>query len=235
MTGLVIDSTDACLAWRVVMLLALQWNSSLAAAFHRVTDMVGGGPFRLKPGEWTDDTSMALCLASSLVEQGKFDPLDQMERYLRWFDEGYLSSNGHCFDIGNTVRGALSRFRHSRQPFSGSTDPGSAGNGCIMRLAPVPMFFFPERTAAIEMSAESSRTTHGTAECIDSASLFGGILWQALSGSSKTDVILGHGVDQLASRRVVSIARGRVSIKERAGDSRLGLCSRLPRSGALVL
>ncbi len=176
--------------------------------------MVGGGPFRLKPGEWTDDTSMALCLASSLVEQGKFDPLDQMERYLRWFDEGYLSSNGRCFDIGNTVRGALSRFRHSRQPFSGSTDPNSAGNGCIMRLAPVPMFFFPDRRAVIEMSGESSRTTHGTAECIDSARLFGGILWQAFSGSSKTDVILGHGVDQLASRKVVSIAQGAYQSKK---------------------
>ena len=42
--------------------------------------MVGGGPFNLEPGEWTDDTSMALCLAKSLIEKEKFDPIDQMQR-----------------------------------------------------------------------------------------------------------------------------------------------------------
>src|SRR6478752_4141325 len=78
--------------------------------FPPVTDMVGGGVFRLNPGEWTDDTSMALCLAASLVDLGEFDADDQMRRYCRWVDEGYMSSNGRCFDIGNTVRSALSRF-----------------------------------------------------------------------------------------------------------------------------
>src|SRR5579863_10685948 len=103
-------------------------------SFSPVTDMVGGGPFRLKPGEWTDDTSMALCLGTSLAELDKFDPADQMLRYCKWMDEGYLSSNGCCFDVGNTVRDALCRFQQTSQPFSGLRDPSSAGNGCIMRL-----------------------------------------------------------------------------------------------------
>jgi ADP-ribosyl-[dinitrogen reductase] hydrolase len=71
-------------------------------SFKPIIGMAGGGPFRLKPGEWTDDTSMALCLATSLVEKNGFDPKDQMDRYCRWQEEGYLSSNGRCFDIGNT-------------------------------------------------------------------------------------------------------------------------------------
>ena len=75
--------------------------------FTPITDMVGGGPFNLEPGEWTDDTSMALCLAESLIEKEKFDPSDQMQRYLKWSREGYLSSNGKCFDIGMTVRNVL--------------------------------------------------------------------------------------------------------------------------------
>ena len=75
--------------------------------FTPITDMVGGGPFNLEPGEWTDDTSMALCLAESLIEKEKFDPIDQMQRYLKWDREGYLSSNGKCFDIGMTVRNVL--------------------------------------------------------------------------------------------------------------------------------
>ena len=99
------------------------------STFLPITDMVGGGPFGLKAGEWTDDTSMALCLATSLLDCNGFDPLDQMERYSRWRDEGYLSSNGRCFDIGNTVAQALDRFRATGEPFSGSTDPRTAGNG----------------------------------------------------------------------------------------------------------
>ena len=78
--------------------------------FLPVTDMVGGGSFNLNPGEWTDDTSMALCLATSLVEKEGSDPQGQMTRYCRWADEGYLSSNGRCFDIGNTVSSALWQY-----------------------------------------------------------------------------------------------------------------------------
>ena len=89
--------------------------------FEPVAGMKGGGPFRLEPGQWTDDTSMALCLADSLIACGGFDAGDQMDRYLRWADEGYLSSNGVCFDIGITVSDALRRYRDTREPFSGST------------------------------------------------------------------------------------------------------------------
>ncbi len=153
--------------------------------FEPVTDMVGGGPFRLNAGEWTDDTSMALCLADSLIATGRFDPKDQMERYCRWMDEGYLSSNSRCFDIGGTVRNALSRFKKYRRAFQRLDRPHSAGNGCIMRLAPVPMFFYPDRKVVIEMSRESSRTTHGAAECVEACRLFGGDTPSAWRGRGK--------------------------------------------------
>jgi len=109
--------------------------------FEPVTDITGGGPFGLAPGEWTDDTSMALCLAASLLEQQGFDPNDQMQRYVRWYREGYFSCTGHCFDIGNTVAAALGRFEKNGDPYAGSKDPSTAGNGSIMRLAPVALFF----------------------------------------------------------------------------------------------
>jgi ADP-ribosyl-[dinitrogen reductase] hydrolase len=176
--------------------------------FAPVSDMVGGGVFGLKPGEWTDDTSMALCLATSLTELGRFDPADQMRRYWRWVDEGYLSSNGRCFDVGNTVYDALERFRETGEPFSGSTEPWSAGNGCIMRLAPVPMFCYPDREQALVMSAESARTTHGAAECVEACRLFGGILVRALSGAGKEEALVGHGVTGLSCEKIQAIARG---------------------------
>lgn len=176
-------------------------------SFSPVTDMVGGGPFNLNPGEWTDDTSMALCLATSLVLLGTFDPTDQMNRYYDWYNNGYLSSTGKCFDIGRTVRQALHQFKHSGEPFSGSTDPLSAGNGCLMRLAPVPMFYFPNREQILYFSIESSRTTHGSSECLEASRLFGDILFRALSGQSKLDVLLTSELESTSSC-ILSIARG---------------------------
>lgn len=176
--------------------------------FAPLTDMVGGGPFGLKPGEWTDDTSMALCLATSLVETGRFDPGDQARRYCRWWHEGYLSSNGFFFDIGITVGGALRKFESTGDPFGGSTHPSTAGNGCIMRLAPVPMFFFPDEKMIAKYSAESSRVTHGTVECLDACRLLGGILCRALGGADKRGILLGHEGDMIASKRLRQIALG---------------------------
>ena len=158
-------------------------------SFLPLTDMVGGGPFRLEKGQWTDDTSMALCLAESLVVHHSFDARDQMQRYTRWRDEGYLSSNGDCFDIGNTVSQALRRFAHDGDPYSGSTDPRTAGNGCLMRLAPVPLFFASAPETAIHLSAESSRTTHGAVSCLDACRYFAGLLIGALQGVPKEELL----------------------------------------------
>lgn len=129
--------------------------------FSPLTDIVGGGPFDLYKGQWTDDTSMALCLAESLVKCGTFNARDQMERYTRWWKDGYLSSNGQCFDIGNTVSQALRQYARTGDPFAGATAPHSAGNGSLMRLASVPLFYASDPEKAICMSAESLKTTHG--------------------------------------------------------------------------
>jgi ADP-ribosylglycohydrolase len=151
--------------------------------------MAGGGPFHLAPGQWTDDTSMALCLAESLIACRGMNPKDQMERYHRWWREGYLSSNGKCFDIGSTVRTALTTFEKTGNPLSGSTDPFSAGNGSLMRLAPGPMFFHRDARQAIEQSGESSRTTHGAITAVDACRYFGALLWGALNGAAKNDLL----------------------------------------------
>lgn len=177
-------------------------------SFPPVTDMVGGGPFGLEPGQWTDDTSMALCLATSLVECGGFDPLDQMQRYGRWAEEGYLSSTGRCFDIGNTVSQALSQFRQTGEPFSGSSHPRSAGNGCLMRLAPVPMFFYPDAAQAVWFSGESSRTTHAAQECIEASRLFGAMLVRALAGANREDILSHHDDLNLETLTLQTIAAG---------------------------
>jgi ADP-ribosyl-[dinitrogen reductase] hydrolase len=177
-------------------------------SFAPITDMIGGGPFGLQPGQWTDDTSMALCLAVSLIERCGFDPDDQMQRYVRWWRDGYLSSTGKCFDIGHTTADALHRYQHTGDPMAGSDDPHSAGNGCLMRLAPIPMAYCADLEVAERYAAESSRTTHGAAECLDACRLFARILVRALEGQPKDAVLLGDAVTFEGSRQIVAIARG---------------------------
>ena len=178
-------------------LLGLAAGDALGAAiegqppgsFEPVTDMVGSGPRGLAAGHWTDDTSMALCLAASLVERRGFDPKDQMERYVRWLREGYMSSTGKAFGIGNTVFDSLKMFQRTGEPFSGSTDPMTAGNGSLMRLAPVPMFYAQDPAKALFYSGESSRTTHGALEAVHACRYFGGLIVGALQGRSKDELL----------------------------------------------
>jgi len=158
-------------------------------SFEPLKDMVGGGPFNLKPGEWTDDTSMALCLAESLVTKRNFDPIHQLETYVRWWRDGHLSVKGRCFDIGITTSASLDRFRDRGQPFPGSTDSSTAGNGSLMRLAPAPLAFANNPEVAISMAAQSSRTTHGADECVDACRYFAGLLLAALNGLPKRAII----------------------------------------------
>ncbi|PZE21850.1 ADP-ribosylglycohydrolase family protein [Paenibacillus xerothermodurans] len=157
--------------------------------FAPVTDLIGGGPFQLDAGQWTDDTSMALCLAESLLACEKFHPYDQMQRYVRWYREGYLSSTGTCFDIGNTVRDALERFERTGEAFSGVINRTASGNGALMRLAPVPLYFARDPEEAIIRSGDSSLTTHGSILSVDACRYFGGLIIGALSGVHKTELL----------------------------------------------
>lgn len=178
-------------------LLGLAAGDALGAAvefkpprtFEPVEDMRSGGSHGLNAGYWTDDTSMALCLAESLIERGGFDPADQLQRYVRWYRDGHLSSTGRCFDIGNATSEALRHFERTGEPYSGSTDIDRAGNGSIMRLAPVPLYFADSPQEAIERSGESSKTTHGAPNCVDGCRYLGALIAGAATGASKTDLL----------------------------------------------
>lgn len=159
-------------------------------SFPPLVDMVGGGPFGLEPGQWTDDTSMALCLAESLVDRAGHDPADQMRRYVRWWQEGYLSPTGRCFDIGMTTRRQLDRFRRTGVPIAAEIDEEAAANGSLMRLAPVSIRWSHDPDAVVAMAAESSRPTHPARRPVDAckllaamtAALIRGDAWEAVAG-----------------------------------------------------
>jgi len=172
-------------------------------SFEAIDDMLGGGPFELAPGEWTDDTSLALCLAESLVARQGFDAHDQARRYLRWSETGEPGPKDYCFDIGITTSDALERFRESGDPMSGSEEGHSAGNGSLMRLAPVPIAYAGDLERAVDYAGESSRVTHGAEEAVDACRAYAAMLVAALGGAGRDAILAtptpaGHGGGPLA-------------------------------------
>jgi ADP-ribosylglycohydrolase len=165
-------------------------------SFPLLTTIIGGGVFDLHPGDWTDDTSMGLCIAESLGKRKCFDPVHQMDLFVAWWAHGHNSSRPDkgAFDMGATVRGALRGWKNAKSfgsnydanPYQGSTDPNSAGNGCIMRLAPVPLFFYKESDEEIvKYCMLSSKTTHGAETCLQSSAFFGLMIAKAVQGKDK--------------------------------------------------
>jgi ADP-ribosylglycohydrolase len=156
-----------------------------------LTGLEAGGPFDLPLGYWTDDTSMACCLAYSLIRQGGFDPIHQMQSYNHWYRHGAYSSTGKCFDIGITVAIALDQFVVDGEPYAGSTDPRTAGSGSLMRLAPIPVCFSRSFSETIHYAALSSRTTHQAVEAVDACRYYAGLMHGALHGATKEQLLDG--------------------------------------------
>ncbi len=177
------------------------------------TDIIGGGVFKLKAGEWTDDTSMALCISKSLQEDG-FSLKGQMDNYVKWMRHGYLSSNGRCFDIGVTTSNAIKQYLHLKNPKAGSKEIHHSGNGSIMRLAPIPIYFYQNINKTIQYSAESSLTTHGSPECIESCMLLGAILnlfINNINNESKKELIFNSNLESilnLKEQKVIQLLNG---------------------------
>jgi ADP-ribosyl-[dinitrogen reductase] hydrolase len=181
-----------------------------------VSDMQEGGTWGLQAGQWTDDTSMALCLAASLIVKESFDGYDQLVRYKRWFRDGYMSSTGKCFDIGSATRQAIVEFENRQDQYAqklNKTIPkhsldktiaenlshidfdvkcGSqtaAGNGPLMRLAPIPLFYFRSETDAIQNAAHSAILTHGDNKASDACRFYAALIHQAINGIPKATLL----------------------------------------------
>lgn len=166
-----------------------QWPGT----FLEVVRYRGGGPHGLAPGEWTDDTSMALALADSIAEVG-WDINDQAERYIKWWRIGAYSVNGRCFDIGNTTIAALHRFQSSGEArTSGDRSERASGNGSIMRLAPVPIrysYMFPNGIGdLVERAVESSLPTHASPQCLSACVYMTVVLCGLLDGRPREEVL----------------------------------------------
>jgi ADP-ribosylglycohydrolase len=178
-------------------LLGLATGDAVAAAtqygrpgrFTPVGDLLGGGPFDLPRGAWSDDTAMALCLAESLIECGGFDARDQVERYRRWQREGYPSATGQCLGITAATARALASAHWRRQPFSGTHDPAAQDPEALSRVAPVAMYFFTPGKDSAELAAEAARTTCQVPAVLAACRALAAALHAALSGEPKAAIL----------------------------------------------
>ena len=157
-------------------------------SFRPLDDMVGGGPFDLPVGAWTDDTSMAMCLAESILHTGELDPADQLRRYVDWYRNGYWSSTGRCFDIGTTTIAALRRFERTGAVTDEVIQQNQAANGSLMRLAPVPVRWHHDLAETSERCAVSSRTTHAADRPVDACRVLGTMTAALIGGASADEV-----------------------------------------------
>ena len=177
-------------------LVGLAVGDALAAAtqgatpgrFAPVRDLVGGGPYELPLGGWSDDTAVALCLAESLLERDGFDARDQMQRYTRWQQQGHLSATGQALGITASTGRALGLARWQRKLFSGSHDPTQLDPEPLSRVAPVVMFFYNSPQVAVHQGCEAARTTCQAPIVLECCRLFAAFLYGALAGKSKTDI-----------------------------------------------
>lgn len=174
--------------------------------FEPLTDMVGGGPFGLRAGEWTDDTSMALALADSLIKRGVADEADMARRFLSWWRRGEYSHNGLCFDIGSTTAAALARFERSGNPIAGEMRGDSAGNGSLMRLAPVAIWGLNGGDAVTaDVARLQSAVTHGAPACLDACEAFAVILRRAIDGEH-VDIALAAAAERVPALAAILLA-----------------------------
>jgi ADP-ribosylglycohydrolase len=177
-------------------------------SFQPVTHFMHNDTFDVPPGTWTDDTSMTLCLAQSLIaSNGNFIPQAAIRNYIKWYENGYLSAIDECFDIGSGTRQALMIWKHyfDRSPDIREDDPSGheggqpqidkalkremfCGNGSLMRVAPIGLVYFRDMDRALSYAALSSDATHPYPTCAECCRIYTGLIVRAMNGASKEDL-----------------------------------------------
>jgi len=179
------------------LLLGLALGDALAApvqhrrpgSFTPVGDLLGGGPYDLARGAWTDDTAIALALADSLLGRGAFEPRDFLERLTRWQRDGTGSATGQCLGISAATARALAQAQWSGNPFSGSHDPARADREPLVRAGVAAAWALDDPERAIELAAEVARPTHQAPVALDACRYYAALVVGALQGIPRAELL----------------------------------------------
>lgn len=169
--------------------------------FPLITDMVGGGKFKLPPGAWTDDTAMTLCLAESLLSQPELDVSDMMSRFIGWIDRGDNSSTGRAVGLGQNTFWALADFRKHGNLVANPRPRPAHSNGALMRLAPIPCMHWRDPARAARLASAQSWATHHSAlssdVCVYAATMMCALISGEPWGTSRACAHMGEGSPEL--------------------------------------
>lgn len=161
----------------------------LPGTFEPLTGYRGGGPHPIQPGQWTDDTALALITAQELIEaHGAWKPKRILHGFYEYMTLGRESPTGWCFDIGMATRAALNRFAATGLPYPGAGSLTAGGNGSLMRLAPVVLAYYAHPQFATYVT-RSAKLTHGHPEAIAATEALARRIARAIDGHDKARVL----------------------------------------------
>jgi ADP-ribosylglycohydrolase len=142
-------------------------------------------------GRWTQHTALTLCLAESLLDSGRFDARDQIERYVRWQREGHLTATGRPATVTPDVAKALANYQWRGQPMAGSHDPRDRTTAALPRTIAAVIFSVADPEAAVQLAGECARTTHQSPLVLDSCRYYGAMLAGALRAEDPRKLLHG--------------------------------------------
>lgn len=126
-----------------------------------VMDMMSYGTHHQPAGTWSDDSSLALCLAESLCGSYNLDDISQ--KFLQWYNAEIWTPHGKVFDIGIATTAAINMIKHGADPvLCGGAAETDNGNGSLMRILPLLFYLQDEKDLKMVFKCvkEVSSITH---------------------------------------------------------------------------
>ena len=173
----------------------VEFESRKDLAKNPVAEMRGYGSYDVPAGSWSDDTSMTLALMESMARLGRVDYEDIMKNFIRWMDKAEFTPTGVMFDIGRATTQALRKYMHGTEPLlCGGMSDHDNGNGSVMRIAPMTLYFYANRGTDIEaedmqLVHEVSMLTHGHPRSMMACGIYVQIALQLLDGVELVEAV----------------------------------------------
>lgn len=197
--------------------------------FKPITDLEFVKPFSQPVGSWSDDGSMTLCLAQSLIEtKGQYDGKDVASKFHRWCSEGYMSSDGlhawdigmgtsiacemwaRVFEVGDIDFDAMLKLVKAAPPL---TREMSQGNGSLMRVAPIGALFHNDIAKAGEVARRQSDLTHPMPVCAEACTIYTELVAMCFEAGITKETM----AQRLAARTIVDEKlRARIKNRQKA-------------------
>ncbi|MEQ7874331.1 ADP-ribosylglycohydrolase family protein [Sphingomonas sp. ASV193] len=193
--------------------------------FAAITDLVGGGPFNLRPGQWAGDTAMALALGDGLASREPFDEAAFLERLVGWSEQGACGWSeqgafgwiGACFALDAAVNRALTYFAEAGKPQTEVSQSG--GNASLARTASAALRCWNDPLARNEIAVRQCTVTHANPIVVSACLAMADIVAEAIAGEPRAKVLGKRTVSSTMSDRGMTVSQWHhCSVDEVSGE-----------------